>query len=62
MSKNYTELISEKIVKAAVKGFKVDNSALHPSLFPHQIDTVLWLLEGGCRACFASFGLGKTRI
>src|SRR5690606_16481749 len=29
-------------------------------LFPHQKDIVPWMLEGGRRACFASFGLGKT--
>jgi DNA modification methylase len=29
-------------------------------LFPHQKDIVKWCLLGGRRACFASFGLGKS--
>ncbi len=60
--KDYEEFISQKVIQADVKGFEVSREDLHPSLFPHQQDTALWMLKGGCRACFASFGLGKTRI
>lgn len=58
---NYQEFIEDKIVHAPVRGFKIDPNKLHPSLFPHQRDTILWAAEGGCRAVFKSFGLGKTR-
>jgi DNA modification methylase len=43
-------------------GFEVDGSALHPSLFPHQRDTVRWMLARGRALNASSFGLGKTRI
>lgn len=59
---SYTEFISQKVVQAPKSGFSVNPDQLHPSLYPHQRDTVLWALEGGCRAIFSSFGLGKTRV
>src|SRR5690606_30663223 len=34
----------------------------HESLFPHQVDIATWGCQGGRRAVFANFGLGKTRI
>lgn len=43
-------------------GFEVDPASLHPSLFPHQRDTVTWMLARGCALNASSFGLGKTRI
>lgn len=58
----YQDLISAKVVTARKSGFDLDPAVLHPSLFPHQRDIVLWNIQGGCRAVFASFGLGKTRI
>jgi len=58
----YQELISAKIVTAKKSGFDVQPEDLHKSLFPHQRDIVLWALNGGNRAIFASFGLGKTRM
>jgi len=60
-NQNYDEFISSKVVKAAVKGFEIDPATLHPSLYDHQRDTVAWMLYGGCRADFSSFGTGKTR-
>mgnify|MGYP001810204958 CR=1 FL=1 len=59
---NYEEFISKKVVKSDYFGFDINREDLHPSLFPHQQDAVLWLLKGGRRAGFVSFGLGKTRI
>lgn len=58
----YDEFINAKVVTAQKSGFTIDPDRLHQSLFPHQRDIVLWSLEGGCRAVFARFGLGKTRI
>lgn len=43
-------------------GFEVDPDSLHPSLFPHQRDTVAWMLARGRALNASSFGLGKTRI
>lgn len=43
-------------------GFEVGDEALHPSLFPHQRDTVRWMLARGRALNASSFGLGKTRI
>lgn len=59
---SYQELISSKAVTAHKSGFSADPQSLHPTLFPHQRDIVLWNLEGGARAVFANFGMGKTRI
>jgi vacuolar-type H+-ATPase catalytic subunit A/Vma1 len=36
--------------------------AIHSLLKPHQADMVRWAVQGGRRAIFASFGLGKTII
>ena len=41
-------------------GFKVKKSELTKSLFPHVKDTVIWAVQGGCRAIFSSFGMQKT--
>lgn len=42
--------------------FGIDTTGLTftPKLFPHQRDIARFCLEGGRRAIFASFGLGKT--
>ena len=59
---NYEEFIKGKVVVAEKYG--IDTSAIEFSkmLFPHQVDLVRFALEGGRRAIFASFGLGKTFI
>ena len=36
--------------------------AMHPSLFPHQVDIVRWALQRGKALIAASFGMGKSRI
>lgn len=59
---DYQNFISKKIVQSEKFGFTVPRENLHRTLFDHQKDTVLWMLEGGRRAGFLSFGLGKTRI
>lgn len=58
----YQQLIESKVITANTTGFDIMPEALHPSLFPHQRDIVIWNVQGGSRAVFASFGLGKTRI
>ena len=56
----YYNFIREKINLAKKTGFEVHDNELHEILKPHQRDIVKWALSGGCRAIFASFGLGKS--
>jgi DNA modification methylase len=57
----YLEFLQSKIPQAEKVGFESPSPA-HPSLFPHQSDICHWAINGGRRAVFANFGLGKTRI
>ena len=61
MSDAYLDFLRSKIPQAEVCGFE-PLSEPHPSLFQHQVDIARWMCRGGRRACFASFGMGKTRI
>lgn len=58
--KSYNEFLKSKVVVA--EKFGIDTTGLQYSdiLFPHQKDIIDFCLEGGRRAIFASFGLGKT--
>lgn len=58
----YEEFLKEKIAIASSSGFSIAENDIHPILKPHQKDAVKWAIAGGCRAIFASFGLGKTVI
>ena len=57
---NYNQFLESKIIVAESFGFELDRELLSTKLFPHQRDIVPWMISGGRRACFASFGLGKT--
>lgn len=57
---DYAEFLRQKIRMAHFDGFTVEAQALHPILFPHQRDIVRWAVQGGNRAIFAKFGLGKS--
>lgn len=59
---NYSEFIKAKIAVAEVGGFDVADADVPDVLKPHQRDIVKWAVKGGCRAIFASFGLGKTAM
>ena len=59
---NYQEFLNSKIIQAPISGFTVKPEEINPALLPHQRDAVMWALNGGRRAIFASFGLGKTAI
>lgn len=65
-NQDYIEFLRSKIVSAPQAGFKVDRSEVFETKTadfieePHQVDAVLWAVEGGRRALFESFGLGKT--
>ncbi len=56
----YTDFLQTKVVTAPESGFYVPDSEISPILLPHQRDGVRWALQGGRRALFESFGLGKT--
>lgn len=56
----YLDFLKTKVEIAPVSGFRVSPDDLCPNLKPHQKDAVVWALNGGRRALFESFGLGKT--
>lgn len=60
MSADYTAFLREKIKLARFDGFEVPLEEINPALKPHTRDIVRWMVKGGSRACFASFGLHKT--
>jgi len=57
---DYAAFLRNKIKMASFKGFDIKPEAAHPCLYPHQRDIVRWAVQGGNRAIFASFGLGKS--
>lgn len=57
---DYEDFIRQKIKLATFNGVTISPSELSPILKPHQRDIVRWAVEGGNRAIFASFGLGKS--
>jgi hypothetical protein len=56
----YLAFLREKIKLASFDGFEVSLEEINPALKPHTRDIVRWMIKGGNRACFASFGLHKT--
>lgn len=60
MSDLYNDFLKSKIRIAEPAGFELDIDSINPVLKPHNKLMVKWLVEGGKRACFASFGLHKT--
>lgn len=59
---SYTTFLKSKVAMATTNGFDVDQSQINQALKPHCKAIVPWLLKGGRRALFASFGLHKTVI
>jgi hypothetical protein len=57
---DYQEFIEGKIVTAKPAGFVVEPGEVNPVLKPFQREIVRWAVQGGRRALFESFGLGKT--
>jgi hypothetical protein len=56
----YRKFLKAKCRLAEELGHGVSPVDINPMLKPHQKDSVLWMVQGGRRALFASFGLGKT--
>ena len=57
---DYLDFLRGKIKLAASDGFDVDPAEINPLLKPHQRDIVQWAVQGGNRAIFTAFGLGKS--
>lgn len=60
MTDPYLDFLRRKVPSAPATGFEVDLGDVNPRLPPHARAIVPWLLSGGRRALFASFGLQKT--
>ena len=58
----YRDFVKSKIKMAALNGLPCESSEINQKLFPHQRDIVQWAVQGGQRAIFASYGLGKTMM
>lgn len=58
--KEYNDFLRSKIRLAQKNGFDLDINLINENLKPHNKIMVKWLVEGGRKACFASFGLHKT--
>ena len=56
----YQDFLASKVPMARNDGLEVDLAELHQVLKPHQAALVKWAVEGGQRAIFAKFGLGKS--
>lgn len=59
---DYESFLKAKVRLAETWGFPCSPDDVHPLLKPHQRAIVCWMVEGGRRACFAAFGLGKSMI
>ena len=57
---DYEAFLKNKVVVAEKFGISTDEIEFSQKLFDHQRDIARFCLEGGRRAIFASFGLGKT--
>lgn len=58
--RDYTGFLESKMVIAPKTGVAVTQDEISLALKPHQRDAVLWAAQGGRRALFEAFGLGKT--
>lgn len=56
----YEDFLKSKVTLAENSGFDVTDDEINPALKPHNRLMVKWMVAGGRRACFASFGLHKT--
>ena len=56
----YENFLRGKMCISKKSGFKITDADVSDVLFPHQRDIGKWAVEGGRRAIFAAFGLGKS--
>jgi hypothetical protein len=59
---DYQAFLRAKVPQTTEHGIEVPLDAFHPLLKSHQKAIAQWMVRGGRRGCFASFGLGKTVI
>lgn len=59
---SYEDFLRAKVPLAKPISEAVARIETHPAAKPHQAACARWMIDGGRRALFASFGLGKTRI
>ncbi len=57
---DYMQFVRAKAAVASKQGVQITAGAVNPLLKGHQRAIVEWAIEGGRRAIFAAFGLGKT--
>lgn len=62
MTDVYQAFLERKVAVAPSYGAAIDPGVINPALKPHQRTIAQWMVEGGRRACFAAFGLGKSVI
>lgn len=60
MSSSYAEFLADKVAFSKTYGHPVTEDQVNPILKPHQRKIVAWAVQGGRRAIFAAFGLGKS--
>lgn len=60
MTADYTNFLKNKVRLAERTGFDIGLDEINPILKDHQKLSVKWAVEGGRRAIFAAFGLGKS--
>jgi len=58
----YHEFLETKTTRSVPAGTTIDESLIHPSLFPFQRALVAWAAKRGRAALFCNTGLGKTRM
>jgi hypothetical protein len=59
-TEKYTSFLNNKVRLAQKTGFDITDSDINPALKPFNKLMVKWMVTGGRRALFASFGLHKT--
>jgi hypothetical protein len=59
---DYLAFLQSKFRFETDAGFRVEPSAVHSLLKPHQNNLVIWAVRKGRAAIFAAFGLGKSMI
>ncbi|MEJ5127668.1 DNA methyltransferase [Comamonas sp. MYb21] len=60
MTDPYQQFLHDKVTLPEQLGFPCEPHEVNPLLKPHQVAMVCWAVEGGRRALFAAFGLGKS--
>ena len=56
----YQKFLEDKVSISKDAGIACSLDDIHPLLKPHQAAIVQWAVQGGRRAIFANFGLGKA--